>query len=148
MQAPTDLFARHQQELAEQAAAGERARVANIRRFVEMLLSLGQDCITAARSGHQAELTEALGLAAARWEQLLNLEAQIPREGAQLAALERGRVPDPADEFAPTELLAKKDAAHRNRVESRRESIKRLKEQAKAERKELESYIVKPKSRR
>jgi hypothetical protein len=81
--------------------------------------------------------------AAARWEQLLNLEAQVPREEANLAAPERGRVPDPNDEFAPRELLAKKDADHRNRVEARRDGLKQLKEEAKRERQELESYITK-----
>jgi multidrug resistance efflux pump len=105
-----------------------------------MWLSLGQDCIRAASSQHRPEIDEALGLAVRRWELLNNLEAQIPREEAHLAALERGRVPDPADEYAPRELLAKKDAAHRATVESRRDSIKQMKGQAEREREELEAF--------
>jgi hypothetical protein len=37
--------------------------------------------------------------------------------------MERGRVPEPADEFMPKELLAKKDAAHRDRVENTRSRL-------------------------
>ena len=97
----------------------------------------------AGSSGHADEINEALGLAASRWEQLLGMEAQIPREEANLAVLERGRVPDPTDEFAGPELRAKKDADHRDRVESRRRGLKQLKEEAKRMRKELDSFQAK-----
>jgi hypothetical protein len=86
MQAPTDLFARHQQELAEQAAQGERARVANVQRFVQMWLTLGQDCIRAAGSQHRPEIDEALGLATHRWGRLLDMKQQVIREEQQLVA--------------------------------------------------------------
>lgn len=143
MQTPLDLVARHKQEIAEQAAADERSRKNNIETFLRMWLSLGADCIKAVGSSHADEINEALGLASYRWEQLLGMEAQIPREEAKLATLERGRVPEPADEFTPRELLAKKDADHRNRVESRRDGLKQLKEEAKRIRKELESFQAK-----
>jgi len=143
MQTPMDLIARHQQEMAEQAAADERSRKNNIETFLRMWLSLGADCIKAVGSSHADEINESLGLASYRWEQLLGMEAQIPREEAKLATLERGRVPEPADEFTPKELLAKKDAAHRDREESTRSSIKQVKEEAKRVRKELESYTAK-----
>jgi hypothetical protein len=55
----------------------------------------------------------------------------------------RGRVPDPTDEYAPKELLAKKDADHRQRVEGERAALKQLKEETKRERAALESFIVK-----
>ena len=71
------------------------------------------------------------------------MEAQIPRGEASLAVLERGRVPDPTDEYALKELLAKKDANHRDRVESRRAGLKQLKGEAKRLRKELESFQAK-----
>jgi hypothetical protein len=138
-----DLFERHRQQIEEQQREFERGRVANTQRFERMWLSLGPDVIRAARSSHQPEIAEALGSAVRRWELLLNLEAQIPREEAHLAVLERGRIPDPADEYAPRELLAKKDAAHRATVESRRDQVKQMKEQAKRERKELESFVTK-----
>lgn len=118
-------------------------RARNVQRFTQMWLSLGVDVIRAAGSSHRAEIGEALGLTVRRWEQLLNIEAQIPREETRLAVRERGRVPDPTDEYAPKELLAKKDSDHRQRVEGERAALKQLKEQAKAERKELESFITK-----
>jgi hypothetical protein len=123
-------------------------RQRNVTRFVEMWLSLGRDVLAAGGNQHSAEIAEALGLAAAKWAQLLDLEAQLPREQARLAALERGRVPDAEDAYASGEVLAKKDAAHREQVEGLRASIKEMTQQAKAERKALEAYIVKPKSRR
>ena len=44
---------------------------------------------------------------------------------------------------ASPQLLAKKDSDHRQRVEGERAALKQLKEQAKAERKELESFTAK-----
>jgi protein-disulfide isomerase-like protein with CxxC motif len=104
-----DAFSR---DLAAAQAAGDaqaRASRKDVRVFAEMFLALGSDCIKIAGTAHDAELAEAKGLAAARWNQLLELEAQIPREEARLATMERGRVPDPADEFTGPEVLAKKD---------------------------------------
>jgi hypothetical protein len=83
-----DLFERHRQQIEEQQREFERGRVSNTQRFEQMWLSLGSDVIRAARSSHQPEIAEALGSAVRRWELLLNLEAQIPREEAHLAVLE------------------------------------------------------------
>jgi hypothetical protein len=66
-----------------------------------------------------------------------------PRDEARIALLERGRVPDPTDEYAPKEPLAKKEADHRRRIEYGRAALKQLKEEAKRGRKELESFIAK-----
>jgi S-methylmethionine-dependent homocysteine/selenocysteine methylase len=131
------------EEAAKQQQADEQARRRNVTTFTAMFLSLGADCIKIAGTAHDAELAEAKGIAASRWEQLLNLEAQIPREEANLAVLERGRVADSTDEFAGPELRAKKDRDHRDRVEARRAGIKGLREEAKRVRAELESYTAK-----
>lgn len=131
------------EEAAKQQEEFEQARQRNVTTFTRMFLSLGADCTKIAGTAHDRELAEAKGIAASRWEQLLGMEAQIPREEATLAVLERGRVPDPADEFAGPELRAKKDADHRDRVESRRAGVKQLKEEAKRVRKELESFQTK-----
>ena len=131
------------EEVAKQQQELEQARQRNVTTFVSMFLTLGSDCTRIAGTVHDAELAEAKGIAASRWEQLLGMEAQIPREEANLAVLERGRVADAGDEFAPRELIAHKDAQHRDRVESRRAGLKQLKEEAKRVRKELESFITK-----
>jgi hypothetical protein len=77
----------------------------NINRFVEMWLSLGPAVVNAVTSQHQVEVGEALSIASARWARLLDLEAQLSREQARLAALERGRVPDAEDAYASGEVL-------------------------------------------
>jgi hypothetical protein len=76
MQTTIDMFARDRQEMAEQAAAGERAQARNVETFTGMWLTLGADVITAAGSCHQEELAEALGIASHRWDQLLHMEAK------------------------------------------------------------------------
>lgn len=121
----------------------ERARKNNVETFTRMWLSLGADVIKAAGSSHQEEIAEALGIAASRWSQLLELEAQIPREEANLAAMERGRQADPSDEWAPKELLDRKDTAQRDRIANDRAAIKTLKEGAKRGRREHESFTAK-----
>jgi hypothetical protein len=73
----------------------------------------------------------------------LAMEQQIPHDEARLATLERGRVPDPTDAYVPKDVLERKDAAHRERVEGARAALKSLKEVAKRGRKELESFQAK-----
>lgn len=107
MQTPIDTLARHQQEMAEQAAASERARVQNVNRFVEMWLSLGVDCIRAAGSSHQPELAEALGLATNRWSRLLDAEAQVQREEQRLASRPKKRPAQPTDDTLPDRTIEK-----------------------------------------
>ena len=101
MQTPVDMLARHQQEMAEQAAAGERARRANVNRFVELWLTLGADVLKLDGTRHDAERAEARGLAMSRWNQLINIEQQVIREEQALVARPRKRPPAPGDDLVP-----------------------------------------------
>jgi hypothetical protein len=140
MQAPTDLFARHQQELAEQAAQGERARVANIQRFTQMWLTLGPDCITAASSSHQAELAEALGIATSRWSRLHDMEQQVIREEQQLASRPKNRPAELTDDTLPDRTLEKRNADWQEQTKHMRAAHAELRKLAEKERRELESF--------
>jgi flagellar motility protein MotE (MotC chaperone) len=140
MQAPTDLFARHQQELAEQAAQGERARVANIQRFTQMWLTLGQDCIPAAVSQHQAEVAEALGIATSRWSRLLDMEQQVEREAAALASRPKNRPTERTDDTLPDRTLEKRNADWQEQTKHMRAAHEELRKLAENERRELESF--------
>ena len=140
MQKPIDLFARSQQEIAEQAAADERARVQNVQRFTQMWLTLGVDVIKAAGSNHQAEIAEALGIATNRWGRLLDAEAQIQREEQELAGRPKKRGTAPGDEFLAPEVIKRQASAYEDETRSRHDSLVLLKEQARAERRELESF--------
>ena len=139
MQTPLDLIARHQQEMAEQAVQGERARISNVQRFTAMWLSLGQDCIRAAGSQHRPEIDEALGLATHRWGRLLDMEQQVIREEQTLAARGKTRPVQQGDEMLPDRTIAQRDAAYLDETKHRKAALAELKEQAKRERKELEA---------
>jgi hypothetical protein len=128
--------------MEEQQKEMERGRARNVELLTKMWLTLGPDVLKLSGTAHDMELSEARGIAISKWEQLLSLEQQIPRDEANLAVLERGRIAEPTDEYAPKELLAKKDADHRARIESRRASIRDMKDQAKRDRKALEALIV------
>jgi hypothetical protein len=143
MQAPTDLFARHQQELAEQAAQGERARVANIQRFTQMWLTLGQDCIPAAGSQHQAEVAEALGIATSRWSRLLDMEQQVIREEQQLSSRPKNRPAERTDETLPDRTIEKRNADWQEQTKHMRAAHEELRKLAETERKELDSFVTK-----
>jgi hypothetical protein len=146
MQTPLDLIARHQQEMAEQVAADERAYRSNVTRFVEMFLSLGADVVKIAEGTRfDGQLTEAKGQAAWRWNQLIGMEQQIVREEQQLALRPKKRPAQPGDEVVPDRTLAQRDAQWLDETKHRRDALAGLREQAKRERRELESYI---KSRR
>ena len=108
-----------------------------------MFLSLGADCIKVAGSRHDAELIEARGLAAHKWEQLLGMEQQIQREEQQLAARPKSRPSQPGDEVLPDRTLAQRDAGWLDETNYKRDSLAALKEQARAERQELEHFISK-----
>jgi hypothetical protein len=140
MQAPQELFERHRQELAEQAAAGERARVANVRRFCEMWMTLGQDCIRAASSQHRPEIDEALGLATHRWGRLLDMEAQVQRDEQVLAARPKTRPAQPGDEALPDRTLDQRNADWQVETKNRRAGLAELRKLAEKERRELESF--------
>jgi hypothetical protein len=64
-----DAAVRAQQGLRKRAAAAEEAHKANVSLFTKVFLSLGAAAIKVVGSSHDAELAEAKGLAAARWNQ-------------------------------------------------------------------------------
>jgi hypothetical protein len=110
MQTPIDVLARRQQEMAEQAAANERARVTNVNRFVEMYLTLGPDATRLDGNLHDSELAEAKALAADRWFELLDMEQQVIRDEQKLAARSKKRPAQPGDELLRDRTLAQRDA--------------------------------------
>ena len=136
-------YAEMQHQQQEQAAAAERARVANVQRFVQMWLTLGQDCITAAGSGHRPEIDEALGLAAHRWNRLLDMEAQVQREEAALASRPKTRPAELTDETLPDRTLEKRNADWHEQTKHMRAAHEELRKLAEKERKELESFVTK-----
>ena len=136
-------YAEMQHQQQEQAAAAERARVANVQRFVQMWLTLGQDCITAAGSGHRPEIDEALGLAAHRWSRLLDMEAQVQREEAALASRPKTRPAELTDETLPDRTLEKRNADWQEQTKHMRAAHEELRKLAEKERKELESFVTK-----
>ena len=138
-QTPIDLIARHRQEMAEQAAAAERGRKQNIELFTKMWLTLGSDVLQLDGNRHDAELAEARGLAVARWSQLIDMEQQIVREESALATRPKDRPAQPGDEVLPDRTLKQRDAEWQEATKYRRVLLGELKDQAKAERKELES---------
>ena len=135
-----DAFAARQREMQEQAAAGERAYRSNVNRFVEMWLSLGSDVTKLEGTRHDGELLEARGLAAHRWGQLLGMEEQIGREEQQLALRPKKRPTQPGDEVLPDRTLAQRDAGWLDETKYKHAALADLKEQAKRERRELESF--------
>jgi hypothetical protein len=138
-----DAWAREQRRVVEQAAQAEEARKKNVEVFTKMWLVLGPDVTKLIGTGHDSELVEARGLAANRWGRLLDAEQQILRDEARIEILARGRVPAHGDDLLPSEVLAKKDAAHKEHVKSARGALKALKEQTQRERAELESFLTK-----
>jgi hypothetical protein len=140
MQAPIDLLARQKQQMEEQAAAGERAYRSNVNRFIEMWLSLGSDVTKLEGTRHDGELLEARGLAAHRWGQLLGMEEQIGREEQRLAARPKTRPAQPGDETLPDRTLEQRNADWQVQTKDIRAGLADLKEQAKRERRELESF--------
>jgi hypothetical protein len=73
------------------------------------------------------------------------MEEQIVREEQQLAARPKTRPAQQGDDLLPDRTIAQRDADWQVETKNRRAGLEDLKEQAKRERKELESYI---KSRR
>jgi hypothetical protein len=138
-----DAFAARQQEIAEQVAAGERAHRKNVELFQQMWLSLGSDVTKLEGTRHDAELAEAKGIAAARWNQLLGLEAQIVREEQQLALRPKNRPISSTDDTLPDRFLEKQEQEWQEKTKYLHAAHAELKEQAKAERKELESFVTK-----
>jgi hypothetical protein len=127
-------------EMQEQAAASERARIANVQRFTQMWLTLGRDCITAAGSGHRPEIDEALGLATHRWSRLLDMEAQVQREAAVLASRPKNRPAELTDDTLPDRTLEKRNADWQEQTKHMRAAHEELRKLAEKERRELEAF--------
>lgn len=130
---------------AAQAAGDEQARASreNVRVFAEMFLTLGGDCTKIVGTAHDAELAEAKGLAGARWEQLLNLEAQIQRDEAVLASRPKKRPSSSTDDTLPSRLLEKQDREWEEKTKYLHAALADLRKLAASERKELESFTAK-----
>jgi hypothetical protein len=138
-----DQYAQMQQQQQEQAAAAERARKRNVETFTQMWLTLGQDCIPAAGSQHQAEVAEALGLATHRWGRLLDMEQQVIREEQQLASRPTNRPAERTDDTLPNRTLEKRNADWQEQTKHMRAAHEELRKLAETERKELESFVTK-----
>jgi hypothetical protein len=139
-----NVFTRDLAEAArvEAAMADERAQYVAL--FERMFLALGADVIKIAEgTRHDAELAEARGLAAHRWNQLLSMEAQVEREEQQLVERPKQRPPQPADDLLPDRTVEQRNAEWQTETKNRGVGIADMREQAKRERKELETYIVK-----
>jgi hypothetical protein len=135
--------AARQRAMAEEAAAGERAYRQNVEIFTRMWLTLGSDVIKVADgSRHDQALAEAKSLAASRWNQLLSIEQQIVREEQILATRGKKRPPAHDEELLPDRTVAQRDAAYLDETKHRQAALADLKEQAKRERRELESFIT------
>jgi hypothetical protein len=95
-------------------------------------------------SRHDPALTEAKGLAAARWNRLLNMEAQVRRDEQILAVRPKKRPSgQPGDDVLPDRTLAQRDAAWLDETKHKVAVLADLKAQVKRERAEVESYAVK-----
>ena len=136
-----DRLQRDRQAAQEAAVRNEEARKANVELLTKMFLSLGADCIKVASSSrHDAELAEARGLAAHRWEQLLGMEQQIQRDAAALAARPRKRPSERTDETLPDRTLEQRNRDWEQQTEHKATALALLREQARRERHELEAF--------
>ncbi len=136
-----DLVQRDLQAAQEAAVRNEEAHKANVKLFAEMFLSLGADCIKVAGSSrHDAELAEARGLAAYRWEQLLGMEQQIQREATALESRPKKRPAQSGDELVPDRTIAEWEEAFEHQTKHAHVALAALREQAKRERRELEGF--------
>jgi len=120
----------------------EQIRKRNVGTFVRMWLTLGADVLRAASSEHQLEVAEALGIATNRWGRFLDMEQQAIREEAALASRPKNRPAELTDEALPDRTLEKRNADWQEQTKHMRAAHAELKEQAKAERKALESLIT------
>lgn len=138
-----DMFEAQQRQIAEQAAANERGRRQNVETFTNMFLSLGADVVKLAGTAHDAELIEARGLAAYRWEQLLGMEAQVGREEQALALRPKKRPRELGDDLLAAEAIKRFEQAFEDQTKHRVGSLAELKKLAAAERNALESFTKK-----
>ena len=111
--------------------------------FEGLFLGLGSDCMKLDGTRHDAELMEARGRAAARWHQLLQMEQQVERDTAALAARPKKRPSERADETLPDRTLDQRNAAWEEETKSRHVALAELRRLVSTERAELESFVVK-----
>lgn len=131
------------EEAAKQQQEAEQVHQRNVTTFVKMFFGLGADCLKLGGNRHDQELLEAKAVAAARWEQLLNIEQQVVREEQAVAARPRKRPPAPGDDMLATEVIRRLELAFEEESKGRRDGLEVLKAQAKREREELEAFITK-----
>jgi hypothetical protein len=137
-----DQYELHAQQMQEAAANAERARKQNIETFTKMWLTLGADVVKVAGTAHDSELAEAKGLAAWRWSRLLDMESQAVAEEQAIAARPKQRPPQPGDDTVPDRTMTKWNAEWEDQTRLMREEVVNLKQSAKTERRELESWRV------
>lgn len=135
-----DEYELERQQMQEAAARAERIRHQNLETFQKMWLTLGIDVVRVTNQMLQGEVAEALSVASHRWSRLADLESQITREEASLAARPKKRPTQPGDEMAPDRTIAEWESKWIAETEGLREQLKVLKTEAKQTRAELESY--------
>ena len=142
MQTTEDPALRLRREQAERAAADAEARRNNLATFERMFLSLGADAAKLDGNRHDSELMEAKVAAASRWHRLASLESQIVREEQALAARPKKRPHQAGDDLIAPEGLKRLEDEFAAKADYQRASLDALKEQAKRERAELTSFVV------
>jgi multidrug resistance efflux pump len=108
-----------------------------------MYLTLGPDVMRLDGNRHDAELAEAKASAASRWYRLVDLEAQVQRETANLAARPKNRPSQPADDQLPDRTIEKQARDWEERTKGLHVALADLRKLAAGERKELKGFISK-----
>ena len=92
---------------ADQAAARQaEVRQRRLDRLEAMFLTLGVDVLQLGDGTlAAAEFMDARSLAAGKWSRLLDLEGQVQREAARLAARSKTRPSEPADQMLADEVV-------------------------------------------
>jgi hypothetical protein len=115
----------------------------NLDTFEALFLSLGPDVIRLDGSRHDSEIMTAKAAAAGRWLRLQQLEAQVEREAAILAARPKERGYAPGDEFTADSLVARQAEAWKVQTDEMASSLEYIREEARKERAALEWFIPK-----
>lgn len=115
----------------------------NLETFEAMFLGLGPDVTRLEGSRHDAEIMTAKTAAAGRWLRLQQLEAQVEREAAILAARPKERGYAPGDEFIADSLVERQAEAWKVQTDEMASSLEYLREEANRERAILTSFVVK-----
>ena len=120
----------------------------NLAVFEALFLSLGPEVVKLDGSRHDGELLQAKASAAGRWMRLQQLEAQVEREAAALAARPKERGYAPGDEFVADSIVARQAEAWKAQTDEMASSLEYIREEAKKERAILQSFVVKNGRRR